>query len=115
MKNVSESEGHFRVLFTSLRQYSQIIEEEQSQLVASCFGRRSHRGNMVSHIHNVFCSFSAAECLQISAIPSSLRRDTWSVKLLFSGEMKKNTKVIYISLFGFCRNPLEERGTSRKN
>ena len=57
------------MVFPSLRQYSQIIEEEKSQLVASCFGRSSHRlrGNMVSHMHNVFCSFSAAQYLQVSA------------------------------------------------
>ena len=30
--SLSESEGHFPVIFPSLRQYSQIIEEEQSQL-----------------------------------------------------------------------------------
>ena len=67
MKNVSESKGHFPVVFASLRQYSQITEVEQSQLVASCFGRSSHRGNMVSNMHNVFCSTSAAECLQVLA------------------------------------------------
>ena len=67
MKDVSESEDQFRVVFASLRQYSQIIEEEQSQFVASCLGRSLHCGNMVSHMHKVFCSFSAAECPQVSA------------------------------------------------
>ena len=66
-KDVSESEGHFSVVFPSFRQYFQILEEEQSQLVASCFGRCSHCLRE-SHMHNVFCSFSAAEYLQVSAM-----------------------------------------------
>ena len=105
MKDVSESEGHFRVVFISLQQYSQIIEEEQSQLVASCSGRSSHRGNMVSHMHVFLVFFSSEMSAGFSytaEIPSLLRCATWSVKLIFSGEMTILNTVIYVSLFGFC-------------
>ena len=83
----------------AMRQYSQIIEEKRFQLVASCFGRSSYRGDMVSHMHNVFCSFSAAEYLQVSATlqksQSLLRCATWSVKLLCSGEMTIQKQYIF--------------------